>query len=145
MGHVRRCAESYFIPDVYVIPVELTMGLRGRADVLEAYSAPLPLVVDVWSPSTGDYDVDTKIPKYKARGDLEIWRIHRFESDPHRLAPRQRGAPPTPSGRRRPDGTYAEAQHTGGSIQPAALPNVTIDRDSLFDIDRGTLQATRPA
>src|SRR5438552_293025 len=40
-GHVRRSAENYYIPDVYVIPIELTRPLRGRPDILETYSAPL--------------------------------------------------------------------------------------------------------
>src|SRR5439155_12010965 len=42
-GHVRRSAENYFIPDVFVIPNELTVPMRGRMDVLEAYADPLPL------------------------------------------------------------------------------------------------------
>ena len=29
-----------------------------RAGRLEVYDDPMPLVVEVWSPSTGDYDVD---------------------------------------------------------------------------------------
>src|SRR5437588_2387254 len=59
-GHVKRTPENYYIPDVFVIPIELTQPLRGRQDLLEAYDAPLPLVVEVWSPSTGDYDVESK-------------------------------------------------------------------------------------
>jgi Uma2 family endonuclease len=120
LGHVRRSAESYFIPDVYVIPIELTHPLRGRRDLLEAYAAPLPLVVEVWSPSTGDYDVDTKIPEYRARGDIEIWRIHPFDRT-------------LTAWRRQADGTYAESRHTGGIVEPVALPGVTVDLDTLFD------------
>jgi len=78
-GHVRRSAENYYIPDVFVIPTDLFRPLRDLRNVLEAYDAPLPLVVEVWSPSTGDYDVDAKLPEYQRRGDLEIWRIHPFE------------------------------------------------------------------
>src|SRR5947209_3541935 len=51
-GHVSRSPEHYYIPDVFIIPLELTQPLRGRY-VLEAYDAPLPLVVEIWSPSTG--------------------------------------------------------------------------------------------
>ena len=119
-GHLRRSAESYFIPDVFVIPIELTRTLRGRPDVLESYGAPLPLVVEVWSPSTGDYDVDTKIPEYQARGDLEIWRIHPFERT-------------LTAWRRQPDGSYTETLYTGGIAHPVALPNVSIDLATLFD------------
>jgi Uma2 family endonuclease len=120
MGHVRRSSESYYIPDVFVIPNELTRPLRGRRDALEAYDAPLPLIVEVWSPSTGDYDVDAKLPEYQRRGDLEIWRLHPFDRT-------------LTAWRRQPDGTYAESQYTGGVVQPVALPNVTIDLDTLFD------------
>ena len=119
-GHVRRSAESYFIPDVCVIPIELTRSLRGRRDLLEAYAAPLPLVIEVWSPSTGDYDVDSKIPEYQARGDIEIWRIHPFERT-------------LTAWRRQSDGSYAETRYAGGIVQPVALPNVSIDLDTLSD------------
>lgn len=120
MGHVRRSPENYYIPDVFVIPIDLTRPLRARPDVLEAYDAPLPLVVEVWSPSTGDYDVDGKLPEYQRRGDLEIWRIHPFERT-------------LIAWRRQSDGSYAESHYTGGTVQPVALANVTIDLDTLFD------------
>jgi Uma2 family endonuclease len=120
MGHVSRSAENYYIPDVFVIPLDLTRPLRGRPDVLEAYAAPLPLVVEVWSPSTGDYDVDSKLPEYQRRGDLEIWRVHPFDRT-------------LTAWRRQPDGTYAESHYSGGIVQLVALPNVSIDLDTLFD------------
>lgn len=119
-GYVRRTAENYFIPDVFVVPVELFRALRELHNVLEAYDAPLPLVVEVWSPSTGDFDVETKVPEYQRSGDLEIWRIHPFDRTLR-------------AWRRQPDGSYVESLHTGGAIQPLALPNVTIDLDTLFD------------
>lgn len=120
MGHLRRLADTYYIPDVYVIPVELVGPLRRRPDVLEAYDAPLPLVVEVWSPSTGDYDVDTKLPEYQRRGDLEIWRIHPFERT-------------LTAWRRQADGAYAEVHFTGGSVELSALPNISIDLAALFE------------
>jgi Uma2 family endonuclease len=119
-GHVRRSAENYYIPDVIVIPIGLLQPLRGLRDVLESYSAPLPLVVEVWSPSTGDYDVDAKLPEYQRRGDLEIWRIHPYDRTLIAWV-------------RQPDGSYAELHHTGGIVRPSALPNVIIDLDTLFD------------
>ena len=98
----------------------MTDLLRGRRDVLEAYDAPLPLVIEVCCPSTGDYDVDTKLGEYQRRGDLEIWRIHPFDRT-------------LTAWRRQPDGSYTESQYAGGTVQPVALPNVTIDLDTLFD------------
>lgn len=119
-GHVRRSLENYFIPDVFVIPLELAESFRARQDVLESYDAPLPLVVEIWSPSTGEYDVDTKLAEYKRRGDLEIWRVHPFDRS-------------LTAWLLQADGSYAESHYTGGTVQPVALPNVTIDLDALFD------------
>ena len=117
-GHVRHTAQNYFIPDVCVIPTALQEPLRGTR-TLEAYDAPLPLVVEIWSPSTGDYDIETKLREYQRRGDLEIWRIHPYD---HTLT----------AWRRQQDGSYRESEYKTGSVQPIALPNVTIDLDVLF-------------
>jgi Uma2 family endonuclease len=117
-GHLRISAQSYFIPDVYVIPTELQQGLWGTRD-LESYDAPLPLVAEVWSRSTGDFDVEVKLQEYQRRGHLEIWRLHPCERT-------------LTAWRRQSDGTYAEWTQTGGTVQPMALPNVTVDLDALF-------------
>lgn len=53
-------------------------------------------------------------------GDLEIWRIHPLDRT-------------LTAWRRQEDGTYREADHAGGTIQPMTLPGVTIDLDRLFD------------
>jgi Uma2 family endonuclease len=118
-GHVQRTAENYYIPDVFVVPTALVHPLLGTYQ-LETYATPLPLVVEVWSPSTGDYDVETKLLEYQRRGDLEIWLLHPFE---HTLR----------AWRRQADGTYVEATYEGGSVQPASLPGVTINLDALFE------------
>jgi Uma2 family endonuclease len=120
MGHVRRSSESYYIPDVYVVPRELVReGRRLQPKALEVYDAPVLLLVEVWSPSTGAYDVESKLPEYQRRGDLEIWRIHPYERT-------------LTAWRRQTDGSYVESLHRGGTVQPAALPHVTIDLDALF-------------
>ena len=77
-------------------------------------------MVEVWSPSTGDYDVDAKLPVYQQRGDLEIWRIHPYERT-------------LTTWRRQPDGSYEETLHRDGTITPVALPGVTIDLGALLD------------
>jgi len=118
-GHVRRSPENYFIPDVFVFPVELATEFGDKV-VLEWYGTPLPLIVEIWSPSTADYDVNTKLVEYARRGDLEIWLIHPFDRT-------------LTAWRRQSDGTYAEVSQTGGTVQPSALPNVTIDLEALFD------------
>jgi Uma2 family endonuclease len=117
-GHVRRSAENYFIPDVFVLPTVLMEPQRALMR-LETYPEPLPLVVEIWSPSTGEYDVHTKLLEYQRRGDIEIWLIHPYE---HLLT----------AWRRQADGTYAETVYTTGLIHPVALPNVTIDFDRLL-------------
>jgi Uma2 family endonuclease len=115
--HVRRPATTYYIPDVIVIPAKVERAQRGRP--LEIYSTPLPLVVEVWSPSTGSYDINEKLVEYQRRGDIEIWRIQPFEQT-------------LTAWRRQSDGTYVQTLHRGGTVEPVALPNVTIDLDALF-------------
>lgn len=120
-GRLRREAGSYYEPDLCVVPRALVdRQKRDRPNQLEVYNEPLPLVVEVWSPSTGSFDVTDKIPEYQARGDIEIWRLHPFERT-------------LTAWRRRVDGRYAEETYHGGTIEPTALPGVKIEIDSLFD------------
>ena len=120
-GRTQRTDENYYIPDVMVVPMAITGPLRHRRDVLEAYTEPLPLVVEVWLPSTGAYDVDTKIPEYQRRGDREIWRLHPFERT-------------LIAWRRQPDRGYSETRYEGGIVEPVALSGVRIDLDALFSL-----------
>jgi Uma2 family endonuclease len=118
-ARLRRSADTYDIPDVAVVPAAVERALRQCAGSLDAYSEPLPLVVEIWSPSTGNYDVGEKAPDYQRRGDLEIWRIHPYERN-------------VTAWRRQPDGTYAESVLRGGTVHPVALPGVAVDLDALF-------------
>src|SRR5207245_1369382 len=86
---------------------------------LEVFTSPLPLVVEVWSPSTGEYDVESKLPEYQARGDLEIWRVHPFDQTLTAWV-------------RQPDGSYSETVHRSGMVRPTAVAGVQIDLDALF-------------
>jgi Uma2 family endonuclease len=119
-GRVRRPTGTYFIPDVFVVPTALVIPLLDQHTTLEVYSQPLPLIVEIWSPSTGDYDVQEKLAVYKQRGDAEIWLIHPYERT-------------LTAWRRLPDGSYEETIHREGAVTPAALPGVTIDLEKLFD------------
>lgn len=119
-GHAHHSERNYYVPDVMVIPMTYALPLRDRQDLLEAYAEPLPLVVEVWSRSTGRYDVREKLGQYRQRGDLEIWFIHPYERT-------------LTAWQRQPDGSYSEAMHRGGTIQPVALPGVSIDLDALFE------------
>lgn len=120
-SRVRRSAATYFIPDVFVLPTAYVGLFCGRSDVLEVYDSPLPLVVEVWSRSTGDYDVTEKLAAYQQRGDLEIWLVHPYE-----------GA--LTAWVRQPVGRYEESVYNEGIVRPAALADVSIDLAVLFGI-----------
>jgi Uma2 family endonuclease len=120
-ARLRISTGRDYVPDLCVIP--LAFVLRKRQELprrLEVYVEPMPLVVEVWSPSTGAYDVEAKLREYQLRGDAEILRIHPHE---HTLT----------AWRRQPDGSYSETLYAGGMIQPVALPAVTIELGRLFE------------
>jgi Uma2 family endonuclease len=119
-GRVRRPGATYFIPDVFVVPTGYVTPLLDQQDLLEVYDQPLPLVVEVWSRSTGDYDVEEKLAGYRQRGDLEIWGIHPYERMLTAWC-------------RRPDGSYEETIYRKGIVRPTALPGVEIDLAALFE------------
>ncbi|MEA2524014.1 MAG: putative restriction endonuclease, partial [Thermomicrobiales bacterium] len=119
-AHIERSTKSYYIPDVFVVPAEPVRRQLGRRDQLEVFQEPLSLVIEVWSRSPGNHDAREKIPEYRQRGDLEIWRLHPYERT-------------LTVWRRKPDGSYAESHDHGGKVCPAFLPDVTIDLDELFD------------
>lgn len=118
-GRTRRSARNYFIPDVAVIPAALVRARLGHPQTLEAFDEPLPLVVEVWSRSTGDYDVSVKLAEYQRRGDLEIWYIHPYERTLTRW-------------QRQENGSYTESLARSGPVRPMALPGVSVDLDQLF-------------
>jgi Uma2 family endonuclease len=115
----RISSRSYYIPDVIVIPAAYQERFEADPWALGTYADPLPLVVEVWSPSTGHYDLTTKLEGYRARGDLEVWLIHPVEGT-------------LTAWRKQPDGNYAEEVFRGGLVPVASLPGVTIDLDALL-------------
>lgn len=117
MGRVRQGGDSYFIPDVYVARRADAPEWSDRS--LEVYDAPLLFVVEIWSPSTGDYDINAKLPRYQLRGDAEIWRIHPYERTVERWT-------------RLANGRYGHSIVDSGVVNLAALPQVQIDLDALF-------------
>ena len=121
-GRARRSASEYFLPDLMVMPAALVRALqRDDPHALEAYADPLPLVVEVWSPSMGSYDARTKLPEYQRRGDAEIWYIHPYDRT-------------LSAWQLQPDGSYRESLHRGGGVSPVALAGVRIDLDALFAV-----------
>ncbi len=117
-ARLRLPGGTQYIPDVVVVPVDV-MARHFDESGVESYAEPLPLVVEVWSPSTGEYDIETKLLEYQARGDLEIWRV-----DPrdHSITSWVRSAP----------GSYTTRRYLSGSARPAALPGVIVPLSELF-------------
>lgn len=116
---LRISPRTYYIPDIAVIPLEMERVLLELPRSLDAYPEPLPLVVEIWSPSTGNYDDNEKIRDYQTRGDLEIWRIHPYDRT-------------LTAWRRQPDGAYVETVYRDGVVHLSALPAVAIDVTALF-------------
>jgi Uma2 family endonuclease len=119
-GRLRVPGGNFRVPDVCVVPRAYVLRLRERPRTFEVFDGPVPLVVEVWSPSTGTYDVRTKLAEYQLRRDQKIWYIHPYQ---HTLT----------AWRLQADGTYAEQAYTTGVVQPVALPGVSIDIDRLWD------------
>jgi Uma2 family endonuclease len=117
---VRRPTDTIFIPDLIVVPVERGREFQNRPGVLAIFQDPALLVVEVWSASTGDFDIKVKVPIYQQRGDREIWFIHPYDKT-------------LTAWRRQTDGTYEETTFRGeGRIRLASLPGVEIDLAALF-------------
>jgi Uma2 family endonuclease len=119
-GRLHISSGTYYVPDLFVLPRVYERRLRERPGTFEVYDEPMPLVAEVWSPSTGDYDVEQKLRDYQLRGDAEIWRIHPYDKT-------------LTAWRRRADGGYDEAVYNSGSVQPVALLGVSIEIERLFD------------
>ena len=119
-GKTRHTPQNYFIPDVVVIPAALQLPFEHDPRAFNAFAEPLPLVVEVWSPSTGAYDFETKLQGYRERGDEEIWFIHPFERT-------------LTTWRRQPDGSYMEETYEDGVVSVASFPGVVIEFDALLD------------
>lgn len=118
-GKTRLSPRNFFIPDVVVIPASYQLPFEDEPGAFNAFADPLPLVVEVWSPSTGQYDVATKLQGYRERGDAEIWFVHPYEGT-------------LTVWRRQPDGRYLEERYQGGVAPVASLPGVSIDLDALL-------------
>jgi Uma2 family endonuclease len=118
-ARLRVSSGRHYVPDVCVVPVEFIRRRLTRSPRLAIFDEPMPLVVEVWSPSTGDYDVESKLPEYQQRGDQEIWLLHPYD----RMLT---------AWRRQPDGSYATTRYTSGAVEVGALPEVVVQLQELF-------------
>ena len=119
-GFLTWFDATYLIPDSAILPAALVRAQRRGPEWLERYADPLPHVIEVWSPFDLGLAFDQKLSVYRCRGDREIVCLDPFERV-------------LSAWRRHPDGTYDVTTTRGGTVQPIALPNVTIDLDALFD------------
>ncbi len=119
---LRTPGGSYVIPDVSVLPAALVRrAVAERPREFGVFDEPMPLVIEVWSPSTGDYDLGEKLRLYQERSDREIWLLHPYEQWLR-------------TWRRQADGSYTETRYWGAAIvAPAALPGVQIALPALFE------------
>ena len=117
-GKLNLGKRSSFVPDV-VVPVESIPSYDESTRVLEVLAPAMPFVVEIWSPSTGGYDVERKFPEYQARGDREIWRLHPYERT-------------LTMWRRLDGGGYDESIQKGGVVELLGQPGVSVDLDELF-------------
>jgi Uma2 family endonuclease len=118
-GRLRRSSTRYYLPDVMVVPIALAERLFPEPGMVAAFPDPLPFVAEVLSRSTGTYDVRSKLPEYRRRGDHEIWFIHPYQRTVTAWV-------------RQADGTYVETVYRTGMIALSSLPGVVIDLDALF-------------
>ena len=119
-GRLRISTGTYYIPDLCVLTRADVRKLRAEPGTFAVFPDPALLVVEAWSRSTGEYDVNTKLLEYHLRRDQEIWRLHPYA---HTLT----------AWRLAPEGGYSETLYTGGVIEPVALPGVRVDIDRLWD------------
>lgn len=118
-ARLRVSTGTYYVPDLCVVPAAFIRRKLEVPGTFEVYEEPMPLVVEVWSPSTGLYDVEEKLLEYQRRGDLEIWRVHPYERT-------------VTVWRRQADGDYVETLYKAGAITLATLPDVAIEVAALF-------------
>lgn len=122
-GHTRISSGTYYVPDVMVLPIAMSLPQANLPGTLERYPDPLPLVIEIWSKSTGTYDVETKLARYQERGDEEIWRFQPYKRT-------------LIAWRRQPDGRYEATTYHGGIVPVVSLPGVALDLDAVFaDLD----------
>ena len=119
LARLRVSSETYDVPDVVVVPTARMRELVENPRALDAYAEALPLVIEVWSPSTGRRDIDLKLPDYQWRGDLEVLFPQPIERT-------------LTAWRRSRTGEYTATVYRDGFVRPESLPQVALDLDELF-------------
>lgn len=118
-SRVYRPDSTYFIPDLFIVDRSGNRPIGETPPGLEIVDEPCLLVAEIWSQSTGDYDVSAKLPEYRRRGDLDIWQLHPYDCT-------------LSAWRRNADGTYSPSTYRGGKIELVAIPGIIVDLEELF-------------
>jgi Uma2 family endonuclease len=122
INHARVMIDPHHIlmPDLMVVPRAVSArAVKERPNALEAYHTSLPLVIDVWSPATAEFNVDARIPEYRRANVEEIWVVH----------PAARAVT---TWVRRASGVYEEVIRAGGILAAARVPDLALDLNVLF-------------
>lgn len=117
-ARLRTPSGDHYVPDVAVIPSSAMASRFGLTEV-ETYFEAVPLVVEIWSPSTGARDKNEKLAGYQSRGDAEIWLIDPIDRSATVYT-------------REPAGDYVQRAVTRGSITPTALPRARVTLAAMF-------------
>lgn len=116
---LRRGPGTYFVPDVVVTRREDAAALEANPEQLAVFDAPAMFVAETWSPSTREYDVRSKLPEYRERGDMEVWLVDHKRREVSAWI-------------RTAAGTYLERTYRSGIVTLAHLPGVAVDIDTLW-------------
>lgn len=122
INHARVMIDSHHIllPDLVVVPRAVSArAARERPNALETYHTSLPLVIDVWTPATAEFNVEARLPEYRRACAEEIWLVH----------PAARAVT---TWVRRASGAYEEVIRTAGIVKAARLPDLALDLNALF-------------
>lgn len=110
--------QRVFYPDVVVV-----CGRMERDDTSDRWLGGVTnpvVIVEVLSPSTHRYDLETKLPAYKSIGSLKsILYVHQQEKAVEVWT-------------RLPSGEWAWYEHGSGSFEVLGLPGVVLDVDGLY-------------
>jgi Uma2 family endonuclease len=117
--HLARPNSTFFIPDVCILDSPGNRAIGETMAGLETITVPCLLVAEIWSPTTGAFDLSQKIPEYIARGDREIWLLHPYDLT-------------LTAWRQQPDGQYEKSTYQGGNVELMSIPGIVIDLAALF-------------
>lgn len=116
---LARTDSTFFIPDVCIIPSPGNQAIREAIAGLEMVREPCLFGAEIWSPTTGSFDLAQKVPEYMAREDREIWLLHPYDLT-------------VTSWVRQPNGQYLQSIYQGGQVELVSIPGIVVDLAVIF-------------